>query len=78
MKDRPTGPFLERPRDGEGMNLNSIVRRLTARAELDPRLNMSPDHAKYLIRLLAPMVAEIVREDIAEARRAWEKRETQR
>jgi hypothetical protein len=59
------------------MNLNSIVRRLIARAELDPRLKMSPEHAKYLIRLLAPMVAEIVREDIAEDRRKRAKAERQ-
>jgi hypothetical protein len=60
------------------VNINSIVRRLVARAELDPRLNMPPGHAKYLIQLLAPMIDTMVREEIAEARRAWEKRETQR
>lgn len=51
------------------LNLREIEKRLLAKAELDSRSPLTSDAARYLIRMLAPEIAALVREEVAKERR---------
>lgn len=59
------------------LNLREIEKRLLAKAELDSRSPLTSDAARYLIRMLAPEIAALMREQVAEERRRGERAERQ-
>jgi hypothetical protein len=52
-----------------------LVRLLQAKVELDEHLPMRAEAAKYIIKFLVPTILTIIRDEVAEERRA--KREVQ-
>ena len=56
-----------------------LVKRMEAQIQIgSDRLTMKPETAVFVVRLLAPYLMDIIREEIAEARREWNAREVQR
>jgi hypothetical protein len=56
-----------------------LVKALEARLQSgDIRLPMTEQTALYVIKALAPAILSIMKEQIAEARREWDRRERQR
>jgi hypothetical protein len=48
---------------------DELVKRLTAYLECKVHLPMAPETAAYVVRALAPKIAKIVKEEVAEDRR---------
>lgn len=55
-----------------------LIKRLTAKLQVDYRHPVQTDTAQYVIRVLAPYILAVLREELAEAKREWERREVQR
>jgi hypothetical protein len=55
-----------------------VCKRLIARMELQrDRLPMKSETAAHVIKLLAPDIRELIRGEIADAKREWERRSLQ-
>lgn len=59
------------------MSEAELVRRLTAHVECSAHLPMGAETAGYVIRILAPAIVKIIREERSEERRAKVSRECQ-